>query len=711
MHSSRLSPLTTLPSLNIQNPMNQTSQSKPNKTTVKLPTSLPCEDIFTNITTLLRIYKHNPSLTSCIHAKIIKLGLDTSTIITNSLLDNYAKCGQLEDAAKVFDDMPTRTVVSWTSMISGYCQKGLIDEAISLFWEMLEDMQPNEYTLAVILRASAQKGDGGLVRFLHCFTIKCGFIMDKFLQNSLVNAYAKCGMVEEAEKLLEIFTSSDVVAWTSVISGCVCSKMVERALILFFLMQEDGVLPNEVTILSILQACSAINDWRIFQWIHGLILKNEWRRNSLVVNSLVEMYSTNGYFEEGVKIFCNFCFLGDGFYLNDDTMAALLHGCGKEGFLKMGEVIHGYLIKHRFFPCTIVENSLINMYAENEMENATFQLFNTMRFKDIISWNAMIKCLVKNEQEIEALNMLSEIHTNGPRNTIFADFVTMLSSIQACSNLASLRMGQVIHGYTARTGLESDVFIQNSLIELYAKSGKLDFAKKIFEDIKEKDLGSWNSMIAAYGIHGNGILALNTFTELKRSKIHQPNNITFLNILSACAHAGLVKEGFEIFTIMSIDYGIEPSTEHFACIMDLFGRSGRLKEAQDFIDKMPFRPGPDVWRALLGACGLFGNVEIAERAAKELSGLEPNSDIWRVALSNVYARVGKWEDSAKLRGEMRGVEKVKKEGGWSAVEAGGGLVRFGVGDVKHAESKMIYKVVHCIHEQIREGGLTEAGTN
>ncbi|KAL3499303.1 hypothetical protein ACH5RR_038396 [Cinchona calisaya] len=662
------------------------------------------EDIFSNELTSLRtsIDERNPKLGSCIHARTLKLGLENDAFVANSLINMYTKCGQIEDADNLFDEMPHRTIVSWTSMISGYCQVGLEDDALFLFLQMLEILQPNEFTLAVVLQACGQKGEMNLVKILHSYVIKCGFMGDGFMQNSLIDAYAKSGLVDAAEKLLDRCCWRDVVSWTSVISGCAWNGMVDRAVGLFFRMQKDGVLPNEVTVLSILRACSEVNNSWIFRWVHGLILKTGMCRNAAVVNSLIEMYCMNGYCNEGLRVFCDFCFTSEGLYLNPETMAILLQGCGCLGSLKLGEEFHGYLIKHGFFPCTVIENSLIYMYGENADDDAAFQVFTKMSGKDIISSNTMLRCFVKNEQPSKALTLLGDIHRNSVKDHIFPDFVTMLTSLQACSVLASLLCGQVIQSYITKTGLLHDTFIQNALIDMYGKSGQLELAERIFREMSNRDLSSWNSIIAAYGINGSGISALQMFAEIKRSENYNPNSITFTNVLSACAHAGLVEEGFDIFSCMDREYGVEPIEEHFACMVDLLGRSGRIEEAEAFLEKIPRRFGPDVWGTLLSASLLSANVKTAEKAASVLAILEPNSTVWRIALSNVYADAGRWSEVAKVRAEIRGSEGLRKEGGWSILNLRERIFRFMVGDTNHPESGLIYEVIDGLHRHMRE---------
>lgn len=663
--------------------------------------SSPPQNIFSEALLSLRTSAENGDLKlgSSFHARILKLGIQSDVFMANSLLSMYAKRDQLDDARNLFDQMPHRTIVSWTAMMSAYLRNGLIDEAMLLFSRMLEHLNPNEFTLAVLLQACALRGDGNLVEAVHSYAIRSGFIMEGFLQNCLLDAYAKSRMQESAEKLLQGLCRRDVVSWTTVVSGFVRSGDAERALPMFCRMHEDGILPSDITILTVIQACSEIKKYRIMQWIHGLVLKGNWCMNDLVLNALVEMYSTNGYFTEAMSIILCFCFSCEGLYPSPETMADLLQGCGSRGSLKLGEEVHGYLIKHGFLPCTVAENSLINMYAEHGEIDSALLLFRVMAKRDIVSWNTIIKCFEKNARPFDSLRLFTEIHREG---YVSPDFVTLLTSLEACSELARIVEGQVIHGYVTKTGLLSDIFIQNALINMYAKSGRLGSAENTFKEMQETDVGSWNSIIAAYGINGKGSSALKAFNDLERSDTKKPNAITFTNVLSACAHAGLVEEGIAIFYSMEKHYGISPSMEHYACMVDLLGRGGRVKEAEAFVEKMPMPPGTDVWGALLSASVLIGDVAVAEKAAGEFAALEPSSSIWRVALANAYAAAGKWDKVAEIRAELRGLNKSRKEGGWSSVNVEGFEFKFFAGDTKHTESEMIYGIIGRLQIHMRE---------
>ncbi|KAJ4954794.1 hypothetical protein NE237_011577 [Protea cynaroides] len=664
----------------------------------------PTEEVFVNSALSVRLLnscaaERNLKFGRCIHAGVLKSGLASYVFVANSLLDFYSKCGQLEDAFKVFDRMPVKTCVSWTSMMSGYCQNGSANEAISFFQQMLSQcMQPNEFTFAVLLQACGQTRDLKLAEMIHGNLIVNGLMEYQFLQFSVVDAYSKCGFLLAAEKLIKS-CCRDVVSWTMAISGCVLKGLIEKAFVLFSDMLGDGIEPNRVTFLSIIQACSLLNRWSVSRCIHGFIIKSQLHMDNLVGNSLIEMYSNNGYYEESINIFREFCFMGDG-YLRPETMATLLQGCGHLYCLRQGKEIHGYLIRHRFLPSIVVENSLMDMYAENKRDDMASRLFSKMNEKDIVSWNTMISCLVKNGCPLGALMLFGKVHSN-EGDTVVPDIITVLTSLQACSEVASLHMGQVIHGYITRSGFGNDIFIGNSLITMYGKAGRIDFAEKVFEEMPAKDTGSWNSMIAAYGINGDGISALQTLQKMRKLAVHQPNAVTFVNVLSACSHSGLVLEAFDCFNKMGEEYGVQPSMAHYACMVDLLGRQGRQDEAEDFIKKMPFRPDQAVWGALLGSCGLSSRVEVAERAANNLSILDPEGKAWRVTLSNVYAGVNRWEDAVKLRLEMKRNKGLRKEAGWSCVEVKGKRYKFIAGDTKHHESEKIYKLISGIREHIQ----------
>ncbi|XP_020572072.1 pentatricopeptide repeat-containing protein At4g35130, chloroplastic-like [Phalaenopsis equestris] len=644
-------------------------------------------------------------LAASFHAATLKSGLLHSNLfVANSILDAYAKCDQMGFASMLFDEMSDKDIVSWTSLISGHCRNGSATAALSVFIDLISvDLAtpPNEFTIASISKACVLQEDEKMARAVHGYCLKKRFFESVFVSNSLISMYSKLGFLLSAEKLLYGLGKRNVVSWSSVISGYVLQGMFSEAINMFIMMLEDGLLPNFVTMLSIIQACSLMNEPRFFSWVHAWISKLTLGSNDFVMNSLVEMYSKNGLLCEGIRVLVQLWPTKGDAFLDLDAMAAIIRGCMLSKSLRFGRTFHGFLVKKGFFPCTFIENSLIDMYGKLEQVDSAVQMFRRMKELDLVSWNSMISCFLKNNSPVKALELLTELQRSDTID-LAPDDITMLSSIQACAELASLQLGEMFHGYAIKSGFNSDVLLSNALISMYAKCGRIDFSVMVFNTMDLSDLSTWNTMILAHGIHGNGEAALYTFDKLKKHSFLKPNAITFQNVITACTHSGLLSEGYDCFNSMQKDYGIEPDMEHYAAVVDLFARSGKLDEAECFINEMPVQPGLAIWGSLLGACGIHGGVEIAERAAEALSVLEPDGNAWKVTLSNVYALAGRWKDAVRVRAEMKRYGK-KKEAGLSSVEVSAvESCRFMVGDTKHPEAGKIYDVWNMLKEQIKD---------
>lgn len=563
-------------------------------------------------------------------------------------------------------------------------------------------VRANEFTVAALLQACGLAKNERLGRMAHAYLVANGFCADPFVVGSLINMYAKVGDVVSARRLVLRLACRDVVSWTAVISGCVLNGLLADALQVFVMMLEDGVRPNNVTMLSVIQACSLMRQSGLFSPVHALVVRLGLEDDVSVADSLIMMYAKNGLIEEAALLFEDLYLRRGNVCSNADVLGALIYGCTVSGSLLYGREVHAHLIKLRAFPRISIENCLVGMYARFEQVDAAHSVFKGMKVKDIVSWNTMISCLAKSDYVNEALELFSTLHSGGGGGGLVPDFVTVLSVVQACSNAGLLLQGQMLHGYIVKYGFVHDVSICNALIIMYAKLGRIDSAEQIFRQMGVKDLVSWNSMINAYGIHGDGHSALRYFHQLTDDGAHTPNAITFLNVISACSHSGLISEGYKCFESMRRDHGIEPCMDHYACVVDLFGRSGRFAEAEEFIRDMPVPPNSSIWGPLLAACRLHGNVDLAEKAAKELLVLEPDSDIWRVSLSNIYALAGRWKDSAKIRTEMKRVG-LRKETGWSFVDVGGVEgYKFVSADTRHHDAEKIYAVWHIMNQHMAD---------
>lgn len=657
--------------------------------------------------------RRDAPLTTALHAVLLKSGaLHSSQPLDapNSLLHAYVQCGLHTHALHLLDETPRRDAATHATLISLHSRLGAPLDASRAFVDMLlahdarEDgaIPANEFTVAALLQACGLARDERLGRMVHGYLVTNGFCADPFVVGSLVNMYAKVGDVVSARRLVLGLACRDVVSWTAVISGCVLNGMLSEALEVFIMMLEDGVLPNHVTMLSIIQACSLMGHSGLFSPVHALVALLGLEDDVSVVNSLIMMYAKNGFIEEAARLFEDLYLRRGNLCSNADVLGALTYGCAVSGSLKNGREVHAHLIKTSAFPSISIENCLMGMYARFEEVDSAHLVFKGMQFKDIVSWNTMISCLAKSDYVNEALELFSTLHGGGGGGGLVPDFVTVLSVVQACSSAGLLLQGQMLHGYITKYGFVQDVSICNVLISMYAKLGRIDSAEQIFKQMNAKDLVSWNSMINSYGVHGDGRSALRYFYQLIDAGTHTPNAITFLSVISACSHSGLISEGYMCFERMRKDHGIEPSMDHYSCVVDLFGRSGRFTEAEEFIRDMPVPPNSSIWGPLLAACQLHGNVDLAEKAAKELSVLEPESDIWRVSLSNIYALAERWKDSANIRTEMKRVG-LRKETGWSFVDVGGveGF-KFVSADTRHHDAEQIYAVWHSMNKHMAD---------
>lgn len=376
--------------------------------------------------------------------------------------------------------------------------------------------------------------------------------------------------------------------------------------------------------------------------------------------------------------------LCSGLLPDDYTFSSLLKACASSKALKEGMELHCFAIKlglnHNIYICP----TLINMYAECNDMNAARGVFDEMEQPCIVSYNAIITGYARSSQPNEALSLFRELQASNLEPTD----VTMLSVIMSCALLGALDLARWIHEYVKKKGFDKYVKVNTALIDMFAKCGSLTDAISIFEGMHVRDTQAWSAMIVAFATHGDGLKAISMFEEMKRAGV-RPDEITFLGLLYACSHAGLVEQGRGYFYSMSKNYGITPGIKHYGCMVDLLGRTGRLDEAYNFIHELEIKPTPILWRTLLSACSTHGNVDMAKRVIDRIFELDDSHGGDYVILSNLCARVGRWEDVNHLRKLMkdRGVVKVP---GCSSVEVNNVVHEFFSGDG-----------VHCISVELR----------
>uniref|UniRef100_A0A7N2MS15 Pentatricopeptide repeat-containing protein n=1 Tax=Quercus lobata TaxID=97700 RepID=A0A7N2MS15_QUELO len=348
---------------------------------------------------------------------------------------------------------------------------------------------------------------------------------------------------------------------------------------------------------------------------------------------------------------------------------------------------------------TATWNTMIDGYARMGNFDSAELLFNQMSVRDIISWTTMITCYSQHQKFREALPIFNEMTSNG----IHPEEVTMATLISACAHLGALDLGKEIHLYILQNGFDVDVYIGSALIDMYAKCGSLDRSLSVFFKLREKNLFCWNSVIDGLAVHGYADEALKMFRGMEREKI-KPNGITFISVLSACTHTGLVEEGRRMFLCMTDDYSILPEVGHYGCMVDLLSKAGLLKDALELIRSMKVEPNNIIWEALLGGCKLHKNLEIAQVAVKELMALEPNNSGHYNLLVNMYAEVNRWGEVGKIRAAMKNIGVEMKCPGSSWIEMERKIHQFAATDKSHLASSEIYLLLAELGGQLKLAG-------
>ncbi|KAJ7250553.1 hypothetical protein O6H91_19G018800 [Diphasiastrum complanatum] len=346
----------------------------------------------------------------------------------------------------------------------------------------------------------------------------------------------------------------------------------------------------------------------------------------------------------------------------------------------------------------VVGTAIVTMYGKCGSLKDARKMFDKMLERNLVSWNAMIAAYTQHGYGKEALELFKQMQLEG----LHPDKVTLVSILDACASVTFLEIGRYIHAWIVNDTVNSDVSINTAVLNMYGKCGELEDAQGLFDGMPHRDTVSWNALIAAYSQHGEGAFARKLFGQMQWEGTN-PNQVSLVSILSACSHAGLMEEGFHYFCAINVDHGIVPLMDHYACMVDLLGRSGRLNDACTFVMSMPFKPGAVVWMTLLGACRVYKNVELAKWAAEQLLEVDNQNDAPYVVLSNIYAAAGRWEDVVRVRTMMK-ERCVKRQPGRSLIEVEGKVHEFLVSDSSHLQREEIYKELQRLSYQITKVG-------
>ncbi|ONK76886.1 uncharacterized protein A4U43_C02F870 [Asparagus officinalis] len=492
--------------------------------------------------------------------------------------------------------------------------------------------------------------------------------------------------------------------------------------------------PTQRTYESLILACSSLNEPSLARVVHGHLVDDGFDQDPFLSTKLIDMYSHFGSVEDARNVFektsdktifvwnallralaladegeeaISLCrqmgMLGmplDSFTYSYGLKACVASSSSHDLAERRVRQIHGHALRHGFKTRVHVATTLIDCYAKLGSLPYSRRVFDGMTERNVVTWSAMIACYAS-ERPFDALMLFQEMMMREP-DTV-PNSVTMVSVLQACAGLSALGQGKLIHAYILRRGLEAVVSVFNALIAMYAKCGNLETGRQVFDTIKcQRDVVSWNSMIAGYGIHGFGREALHLFEEMIDKGV-SPSPITFVSVLGACSHAGLVQEGKRIFASMSREFGIIPRAEHYACMVDILGRAGQLDEAEKIVEDMRVEPGPTVWGSLLGACRIHGEVKRAEKACARLFELEPLNAGNYILLADIYASAKMWEEVSRIKRilEGKGLQKVP---GCSWIEVKKKLYSFVSVDEMNPRIEQLHALIVRLVTEMKETG-------
>lgn len=600
-----------------------------------------------------------------------------NTISWTAMLTAYAENGQIANARKVFEEMPERTTASYNAMISAYIRNGCnVDEAYKLFFTLNER---NAVSYAAMITGFVRARM--LEQAEKLYSEAPLEFRDPACSNALINGYLKIGRINEALRVFVGMVERDVVSWTSVVDGLCRDGRIGVARNLFDRMYERNVV----------------------SW-----------------SAMIDGYMKKGCFEDGFDLFLNMR-RESLVEVNSTTMTIMVKACGNCGRIREGMQVHGLISRLGFEFDNVLSNSIVTMYCNLGCLGMANKIFYTMSEKDIVSWNSVISGYVQNNEveaayklfqnmpnkdlvswtamitgfcnigrvgkAIELFEMLPEkddvvwtaIISGFVNNAEYEEalhwYVQMLregcipnpltfsSVLAATAALVILNQGLQIHSQVLKMNLEYDLSIQNSLVSMYSKCGNITDAYRIFTYITDPNVISFNSIITGFAQNGFGEEAISIYEKMQREG-YEPNHVTFLAILSACSHVGLVEEGWNYFNSMKYQYGIEPEGDHYACMVDLLGRAGLLDEAVDLIRSMAVKPHSGVWGALLGASKTHFRLDLAKLAAQHIFEMEPSNATPYVVMSDMYSVVGKKIEGDQVR-TTKTLKGIKKSPGCS----------------------------------------------
>ncbi|KAH6781727.1 hypothetical protein C2S51_007020 [Perilla frutescens var. frutescens] len=639
-------------------------------------------------------------------------------VVHNCLITANLQWGNVVDACQLFEEMPERNKVSWTSLISGLLKHGNVNEAIhyfernpfsdvfswtatisglvqnrlsframSLFKEMLcSGVTPNDITFTSVVKSCMELGDFRLGMSVLGLIIKGGYEENVGVLNSLVTFYLRLGFIDSARKTFDRMDQKDVVSWTTILGMYVEMGNLGEARRIFDEMPERNEVTWSAMIARLSQSGNAEEAARLFQQMVEYSFKPNISCYSSVISALASLQAL----QAGKSIHARV--LKIGMDMNVFVGSSLIDLYCKCGDTKDGRMVFDALPEKN----VVCWNSMVSGYSSNGQLAEATELFSHIPQKNNISWNSLIAGHLGVEDFGEAFEVFHQMILYGeqPSKSTFS------SVLSACASLASLEKGKYAHAKALKLSFQHDIFVDTALLDMYAKSGGIGSSVKIFKRMLQKNDVAWTAMIQGLAENGFAEESLQLFEEMERTSSVAPNELILLSVLFACSHCGLVDKGLAYFNSMEKVYGVRPHERHYTCVVDMLSRSGRLHEAEKLITSMPYEPEANSWAALLSGCKTYGNEKLAARASEKLSEVAETKPGGYVILSNTYASRGRWVDVMNTR-RLMSQKGIKKSGGCSWIELRNQVHTFYSQDETHTQWTQIHWLLQLLNTEFQ----------
>ncbi|XP_068653993.1 pentatricopeptide repeat-containing protein At4g19191, mitochondrial-like [Aristolochia californica] len=658
------------------------------------------------------------------HARFVLHGLHQNSILSSKLIECYANLGHVSFSERVFGSVTNPDALLYNTIVRALSGCGDPEKTLLMYHQMLaKSFCPDEFTYPFVFKSCSDFMNVEEGKRVHCHVVKMGFESNVMVGTAVAEMYVSCCEMESALRAAEGMFERSLAVWNLLISGYRHSGHPVKSFWMLKRMRVEGLEPNSVTVVSLLRSSIELKWLGAGRFLHVLIIMCDLQRDMSVITALLTMYSKldcldmarlvfkriqekdsviwnlmvstycqGGYPKKALQLVTE---MGKSGVRSDlFTAIASISSAAALKSLELGKQIHAQTVRNGSDYQVSIHNSLIDMYGKCGNLEMAKTIFESLMNRTVVSWSSMIKAYAIHDRCSDALSLYEKMKMEGVK----LDQITVVNILPACVHLGALEKVKSLHVYSVKHGLILITSVLTALLVSYAKCGCIGTAEKLFDEEEvDKDIVSWNSMISAFAKHGDWFRSFGLYNQMKDLKV-RPDKITFLGLLTACVNSGLVKEGWECFNEMIKIHGYRPNQEHYACMVDLLGRMGQLKDAIKLIETMPFEPDVQVWGPLLSACNMHSDTRLAEFAAKRVIALEPKNAGNYVILSNIYAAAGKWDGVARMRAHIRD-RGLKKVPGCSWLEISGCTHEFRVADRSHPRSQEIYAMLNNLEEE------------